>query len=217
MIGVPELTLQYAPALTPQNESRDHPGVQPEPAMAASRTTQSAADAEMAELCLRGDRSGFEQLYKAHGARMKSVAWNMLRNQQDAEDAVQDTFLKAQRSMHTYNGQSSFSTWVYRILVNTCTDTQRGRKRQTEELPENLSGREPNIPLRLALEHALGQLSEKHRTVFMLAEVEGFTHAEIASILNIPLGTSKGWLFEARRELQRLLSQGGSAALRRIR
>jgi RNA polymerase sigma-70 factor, ECF subfamily len=217
MIGVPELTLQYAPVLTPQNESRDYPGVQPEPAMAASRTTQPATDAEMAELCQRGDRSGFEQLYKTHGARMKSIAWNMLRNQQDAEDAVQDTFLKVQRSVHTYNGQSSFSTWVYRILVNTCTDTQRGRKRQTEELPENLTGREPNIPLRLALEYALGQLREKHRAVFMLAEVEGFTHAEIASILNVPLGTSKGWLFEARRELQRLLAQGGSAALRRVR
>jgi RNA polymerase sigma-70 factor (ECF subfamily) len=148
---------------------------------------------------------------------MKSIAWNMLRNHQDAEDAVQDTFLKVHRSIQTYNGRASFSTWVYRILVNTCTDTQRGRKRQTDELPENLTGRESNVPLRIALERALGRLSEKHRAVFLLAEVEGFTHSEIASILNIPLGTSKGWLFEARQELQRLLTQGEGDALRRTK
>lgn len=217
MIGVSELALPYAPALTPQDEKKDPSGVQPDAEMTASRALQPAPDAEMAELCLRGDRLGFERLYRTHGARMKSIAWNMLRNHQDAEDAVQDTFLKVQRSIHTYNGRSSFSTWVYRILVNTCTDTQRSRKRQTEELPENLAGRESNISLRIALERALSRLSEKHRAVFLLAEVEGFTHLEIASVLDIPLGTSKGWLFDARRELQRLLSEGGSAALRRIK
>ena len=190
--------------------------MQPEAQMAARRATEPASDAAMAELCLRGDRLGFERLYRTHGARMKSIAWNMLRNHQDAEDAVQDTFLKVQRSIHTYNGRSAFSTWVFRILVNTCTDTQRGRQRQTEELPENLSARESNVPLRIALERALGRLSEKRRAVFLLAEVEGFTHSEIASILDIPLGTSKGWLFEARRELQRLLSAEGDSGLRRI-
>jgi RNA polymerase sigma-70 factor (ECF subfamily) len=210
MIGVQELALQYAPALTPQGGEKDPSGVQPEAGMAAR-------EADMAELWLRGDRVGFERLYRTHGARMKSIAWNMLRNHQDAEDAVQDTFLKVQRSIHTYNGRSSFSTWVYRILVNTCTDTQRSRQRQTEELPDNLAGRESNVPLRIALKRALGRLSEKHRAVFLLAEVEGFTHSEIASILASPLGTSKGWLFEARRELQRLLSTGGDSALRRIR
>jgi RNA polymerase sigma-70 factor (ECF subfamily) len=217
MIGVPELALPYAPALKPQDEKKDPSGVQPAAGMDASRAIQPATDATMAELCLRGDRLGFERLYRTHGARMKSIAWNMLRNHQDAEDAVQDTFLKVQRSIHTYNGRSSFSTWVYRILVNTCTDTQRSRQRQTEELPENLTARESNVPLRIALRRALGRLSEKHRAVFLLAEVEGFTHSEIASILDIPLGTSKGWLFEARRELQRLLCTGGDSALRRIR
>ncbi len=217
MIGVPDFALNYASALTPQVEKEDFAGVQPEAEMTASRTLQSAPDAEMAELCLRGDRLGFERLYRTHGARMKSIAWNMLRNHQDAEDAVQDTFLKVQRSIHTYNGRSAFSTWVYRILVNTCTDTQRSRKRQGEELSENLTGRETNVSLRIALERALDRLSEKHRTVFLLAEVEGLTHLEIASVMDIPVGTSKGWLFEARRELQRLLSAGGNAELRRIK
>jgi len=217
MIGVLELELKYAPAPTPQFKKKDLSGLPPESEVAASCATQPASDAEMAELCLRGDRLGFERLYRSHGARMKSIAWNMLRNHQDAEDAVQDTFLKVQRSIHTYNGRSSFSTWVYRILVNTCTDTQRSRKRQTEELSENLAGRESNVPLRIALERALGLLGERHRAVFLLAEVEGFTHSEIASVLDIPLGTSKGWLFEARRELQWHLSQRKSAEPRPLK
>jgi RNA polymerase sigma-70 factor (ECF subfamily) len=182
--------------------------VKPVAEKVASIAPQPAPDAEMAESCLRGEMLGFERLYRTHGARMKSIAWNMLRNHQDAEDAVQDTFLKVQRSIHTYNGRASFSTWVFRVLVNTCTDTQRSRQHQSEKLPENLIGREPNVTLRIALERALCRLSEKHRAVFLLAEVEGFTHFEIASILDIPLGTSKGWLFEARHELQRLLFAG---------
>jgi len=219
MISVPELAIPFALAPSTETAERDFLGVLPGSEISASRTAQPAQDAAMAELCQRGDRRGYEQLYAAHSARMKSIAWNMLRNRQDAEDAVQETFLKVQRSIHTYNGQASFSTWVYRILVNTCTDTQRSRQRQTEELPENLTGRSPNVPLRIALERALGRLSERHRTVFLLAEVEGLTHAEIASILNIPLGTSKGWLFEARRELQRMLTMGsepGHTGLRKV-
>lgn len=219
MIGVPELVLEWAPTPTADTAEKDPSAVQPGSEIAASDPTRRAPDADMAELCRRGDKLGYERLYQLHGARMKSIAWNMLRNHQDAEDAVQDTFVKVHRSIHTYNGQASFSTWVYRILVNTCTDTKRSRQRQTEELPENLTSRDTNVSLRIALERALASLSERHRAVFLLAEVEGFMHSEIATILNIPLGTSKGWLFEARRELQRLLSMGsdsGRAGLRRI-
>ena len=217
MIGVAGLTLADTPVQTIQAAEKDLSGVQPEANTVPLGATQLAPDAEMAKLCLQGDRLGYERLYGAHGARMKSIAWNMLRNHQDAEDAVQETFLKVQRSIHTYNGRSSFSTWVYRVLVNTCTDVQRGRRRQIEELPENITGQETNVPLRIALQRALGRLSEKHRTVFLLAEVEGLAHSEIAAVLDIPLGTSKGWLFEARRELQRLLSGGDGAVLRRIK
>jgi RNA polymerase sigma-70 factor (ECF subfamily) len=219
MISVSELALPLLPAPPADRAEKDHSEVQPGSETTARRAAQASPDAEMAELCRRGDRAGYERLYREHGPRMKSIAWNMLRNQQDAEDAVQDTFLKVHRSIHTYNGQAAFSTWVYRILVNTCTDTQRGRQRQTEELPADLSARQPDVPLRVALRRALGQLSERHRMVFLLAESEGFSHAEIAEVMNIPVGTSKGWLFEARRELQRLLSNGpgpAGAALRRL-
>jgi RNA polymerase sigma-70 factor (ECF subfamily) len=136
---------------------------------------------------------------------MKSIAWNMLRNQEDAEDAIQDTFLRVHRSLHTYNGQAQFSTWVMRILVNVCRDVQRAR-RPSEELPASLPGRPSPAPLRLALQRAIDVLNPKQRTVFVLAEVEGFKHAEIAHMLGIAVGTSKGLLWEARKTLQDLLA-----------
>jgi RNA polymerase sigma-70 factor (ECF subfamily) len=147
---------------------------------------------------------------------MKSIAWNLLHNHEDAEDAVQETFLKVHRSIHTYSGQSAFSTWVYRILVNTCTDYQRSRKPQTEVPVESLVARAPSPTLRLALERALADLNERQRAVFLLAEVEGLTHGEIAAILSVAPGTSKGLLFEARRRLRELLDPN-TGPVRRFR
>lgn len=190
--------------------------MQPEPASTVTNSAARAADAEVCDLCRRGDRAGYERLYRAHGGRMKSIAWNLLHNHEDAEDAVQETFLKVHRGIHTYSGQSSFSTWVYRILVNTCTDYQRSRKRQTEEPAESLAARTPSPTLRVALERALAELNERQRAVFLLAEVEGLTHGEIAAILGVAPGTSKGLLFEARRRLRELLDPN-RGPVRRLR
>ena len=104
MIGVPELVLEWAPALTADRPKKDPSAVQPGSETTASDTTRRASDADLAELCRSGDKLGYERLYQLHGARMKSIAWNMLRNHQDAEDAVQDTFVKVHRSIHTYKG-----------------------------------------------------------------------------------------------------------------
>ena len=196
-------------SLTRTPRIQDVATVEPEPAasasITASKTASCATDAELCELCRRGDRAGYERLYHAHGGRMKSIAWNMLRNREDAEDAVQETFLKVQRGIQSYSGQSAFTTWIYRILVNTCTDYQRSRKRETEEPSESLTAQTPSPTLRLALERALSELNERQRKVFLLAEVEGMTHGEIAGILGVAVGTSKGLLFEARRTLRDLL------------
>ena len=190
--------------------------MQPEPVSTATDSAARATDAEVCELCRRGDHAGYERLYRAHGGRMKSIAWNLLHNHEDAEDAVQETFLKVHRSIHTYSGQSAFSTWVYRILVNTCTDYQRSRKPQTEVPAESLVARAPRPTLRLALERALADLNERQRAVFQLAEVEGLTHGEIAAILSVAPGTSKGLLFEARRRLRELLDPN-TGPVRRFR
>lgn len=166
--------------------------------------------------CRNGDLSAFEQLYQMHAARMKSIACNLLRNASDAEDAVQETFLKTYRGVANFKGSSSLSTWIYRILVNVCYDLRRRRGRSREISGETTPGHELDAPggvtdhpLRLTLEACLDRLSPRPRTVFVLFEVEGFRHREIAEILEIPEGTSKNLLFEAKRELRRLIFGSG--------
>jgi len=171
-------------------------------------------DAKLAQDCKSGCLAAYERLYNAHGARMKSIALNLLGNTSDAEDAVQETFLKIYRSVDRFKGESAFTTWIYRILVNASYDLMRKRQRRNPEVQEaelepgtlELSAASPaDHPLRLTLENSLKKLSDRTRTVFLLFEVEGFKHREIAEILNIPEGTSKNLLFEAKKELQRLL------------
>lgn len=168
---------------------------------------------------LPADRlAAFEELYAAHGPRLKSIACNLLRNPSRAEDAVQETFLKAFRSWDRFKGEAAEFTWLYRILVNTCLDEGRRTKRRREEQepeegtpPSSATGHDH--PLRLALETALGQIHHRARAVFVLAEVEGFTHREIGEILGIPEGTSKHALFEAKLDLRRLLRPVAPAAM----
>lgn len=171
-------------------------------------------DAALAAGCLALDMRAFEQLYRSQGARMKNLARNLLGTQGEAEDAVQETFLKVQRSIATYRGQSSFVTWVFRILVNTCHDLRRSRLRRKEQQPdearEGAKPPEPRAPgahpsLRMALERALAELTEHQRDVFLLYEVEGFRHAEIAGMLKISETASKNTLFQAKKNLRGML------------
>ncbi len=173
------------------------------------------AESELVRGCRGGSASAFEQLYATHGVRMKSIALNLLGDMSDAEDAVQEAFLKIYRGVGNFRSQSSFSTWIYRVLVNACYDLRRkrGRRQETPEIdvdPDGIDFRATatiDPPLRLALEKSLARLNDRNRIVFLLFEVEGFKHREIAEILSIPEGTSKNLLFEAKRELQRLLGQ----------
>ena len=171
-------------------------------------------DAALAAGCLAGNLSAFERLYALQGARMKNLARNLLGTQSEAEDAVQETFLKVQRSIATYRGQSSFVTWVFRILVNTCHDLRRSRmrrKEQSHDEPEEGSRQlEPRAPgahpsLRMALERALAELTRHQRDVFLLYEVEGFRHREIAGMLEISETASKNSLFQAKKNLRGML------------
>jgi RNA polymerase sigma-70 factor (ECF subfamily) len=163
------------------------------------------------------DLSTFEELYRSHGARMKSVACNILGNAADAEDAVQEAFLRVYRGMGAFKGTARLSTWMFRILVNACHDIGRQRRRRRDEtelgpeeqLPASTSLAVGDAPLRIALEKAMARLRPRHRDVFLLFEVEGFLHREIAEILDIAEGTSKALLFEAKRELQSALGAAG--------
>jgi len=170
-------------------------------------------DARLAAACQSGDVRAYERLYVLHGTRMKNLARNLLGSPVDAEDAVQETFLKIHRSVASFRGQSSFVTWTYRILINTCYDARRSRLRK-KEIANDDSGEnprpEPRAPgahpsLRMALERALAALTRHQRDVFLLYEVEGFRHAEIAGMLEITETASKNTLFQAKKNLRQML------------
>src|SRR5262245_36897925 len=177
-------------------------------------------DGALAAACQAGDLRGYERLYSLHGKRMKNIARNLLGNTTDAEDAVQETFLKVQRSIATYRGQSSFVTWTFRILINTCYDARRSRMRKKEvanEGTEESPMPEPRAPgahpsLKLALERALAKLTNHQREVFLLYEVEGFRHAEIAGMLEMSETASKNTLFQAKKNLRTMLEPPRSEA-----
>lgn len=181
---------------------------------------ERSQDADVAQACLRGDLRGYEELYRWQGRRMKNLARNLLGSQTDAEDAVQETFLKIQRSIASFRGQSSFVTWTFRILVNTCHDLRRARLRRKDQKNEDLASLTPaDMPrapgahpsLRMALERAVARLTAHQRDVFLLYEVEGFRHAEIAGMLEISETASKNTLFQAKKNLRALLEPPRSA------
>lgn len=197
-------------------EPSDDPAIRPGPALADAR----GEDVALASACRAGDLRAYERLYALYGARMKNIARNYLGNSIDAEDAVQDTFLKIQRSIGSFRGQSSFATWTFRILINTCYDARRSRMRKKEVASDETSGSprpEPRAPvaspsLRLALERALAELTRHQREVFLLYEVEGFRHSEIAAMLTITETASKNTLFQAKKNLRQMLEPPRSSA-----
>lgn len=167
-------------------------------------------EGDLVAACRRRDLRAFEQLYHEHGPRLKNVAYHIVGNRQDAEDAVQETFLKLYRAIGGFEGASSIGTWLCRIVINVCYDLARNRQRENgppEEVPPANPARPQQFALRVTLEDALRRINPRHRMVFVLFEVEGLRHAEIATILEIPEGTSKAWLFEAKKELKRLLTE----------
>jgi RNA polymerase sigma-70 factor (ECF subfamily) len=198
-----------------QRERRVEPFGKQAPAPDSVAETMRADDLALATACQSGDLQAYERLYSLHGARMKNLARNMLGSSTDAEDAVQETFLKVQRSVGSFRGQSSFVTWTFRILVNTCYDARRSRLRKrevaTDDEREDTAPRpEPRAAsahptLRLALERALAKLTRHQRDVFLLYEVEGFRHGEISEMLEISEAASKNTLFQAKKNLRQML------------
>src|SRR5436190_9507878 len=149
--------------------------------MTTSRMT-TTEDFRLAKGCAAGDTLIFEEIYRTHSDRMKSIAYNHLGNVSDAEDAVQETFLKVHRAASTYNGESAFTTWMYRVLINTCYDALRRRQRRIQStsmddaLPVERAGASVDEAKRMTLRKMLSELPEQRRTVFTLYEIEGLSH-----------------------------------------
>lgn len=184
-------------------------------------------EAALIERIRRGDRQAFRVLVDRYQRRVYTLALGFVRDPDEARDVSQEAFLKVYRHLDTFHGQSNFYTWLYRITVNLCIDLRRkaGRGNQSE-FDERIAHDEAGSPadqispgrlrfdpakalhnreLRERLNAALEQLSETHRSVLLLREVEGLSYKEIAEVLECPEGTVMSRLFHARRQMQQLL------------
>jgi len=166
---------------------------------------------ELVTLAQSGDERGFAGLVRLHQRRAYAVARSIVMTHEDAEDAVQDGFLRAHQALDRFDTAQAFGAWLNRIVANAALDLARRRKvRTTQELPASLSVpfRDPaeDAELRQRLVAALGELPERARAVIVLHDVEGYTHVEIGEMLDIPGGTARSDLHHARQRLRGLLS-----------
>ncbi len=177
------------------------------------------SDEELVREFIEGHQNVFETLFKRYERKVFNLALRMLKDPDSAYDIVQGVFLKAFKHLPRFKGQSSFSTWLYSITMNTCRDALKKAKRwQTSSLDECLSlSANPTQfePAKISqakedqkvLIEALGVLPHHLLEVILLREIEGLSYSEIAQVLNIPLGTVRSRLARARMELARYLQK----------
>ncbi|HEX3420556.1 MAG TPA: sigma-70 family RNA polymerase sigma factor [Candidatus Udaeobacter sp.] len=187
--------------------------------------------ADLVASAQRGEEWAFEALFIQHKQRVYALCLRMVGNTADAEDLTQDAFLQVYRKIHTFRGESAFSTWMHRIAVNTVL--MRLRKKTVNVMPleddtredeSNESPREygaPDLALtgaidRMNLTRALALLPAGYRQAFVLHDVEGYEHNEIAKLLGCTIGNSKSQLHKARVKLRKLL-QETNRELRRLK
>ncbi len=157
----------------------------------------------MLERLRRGDEAAFRQLYRLHTPRLFAIALRLLSRRADAEDVVQEAWLRAVRGLVGFRGESAFTTWLTGIVIRCALETLR--KRRPEQVGAAEGSVDPEPDLALDLERAVAALPDGYRTVLILHDVEGLTHDEIAGVLEIEPGTSKSQLFHARRALRHRL------------
>jgi RNA polymerase sigma-70 factor, ECF subfamily len=165
---------------------------------------------ELVGLALEGDPRGFAGLVRLHQRRAYTVARSIVLSHEDAEDAVQEGFLRAYQALDRFDPGQPFGAWVNRIVANAALDLARRKKvRNVEELsdamPSPFQDPAEDAELKARLKSALAKLPERSRAVVVLHDVEGFTHAEIGKLLGIPGGTARSDLHHARQRLRGLL------------
>lgn len=183
-----------------------------------------ATDLQLARSASHGDMGSFEELYKRHHRRVYSVCLRMLQNTSEAEDLTQDVFIQLYRKIGSFRGDSAFTTWLHRMTVNQVLMHFRKRtvkfEKTTEEgeTPDQIVTGTANpermrIVDKIALDNAIEQLPTGYKNVFVLHDVEGFEHEEVAKILGCSVGTSKSQLHKARLKLQKLLKKKANPRL----
>lgn len=172
------------------------------------------SDSELVDAVMAGDHSAFDALVTRHARRAFSVAYRVMGSTEDAEDLVQDAFIAALVKIDSFDASRSFAAWFYRILVNRGLDLRKARtRRQVEEIPECCAASNPSpldaletSELQEDLARALARLPPSQRLVFQLYDLEGFSGPEIAEMLDLPDGTARWQLHQARRALRDALS-----------
>lgn len=183
-------------------------------------------DKELVKKAQQGDLSAYDELMRRHQGKIYGLIYNMTSNQQDAEDLVQEVFLKGYKVLDRFQGKSSFYTWIYRIAVNrTINYVKQRRNRSALSLNDmdlsiendpayvELSSRESPFrdtslsEIQEKLNAALQTLSEKHRAVVVLHDIQGVPHEEIGKMMGCSSGTVRSRLFYARQQLQAELSE----------
>jgi RNA polymerase sigma-70 factor, ECF subfamily len=181
------------------------------------------AEADLVKMSQKGDMAYFEELVARYRDKIYARAYSMMRNEEEALDLSQDAWVKGWQRLAQFHGESSFITWMTRIVINLCLDQLRKQKRQRAESIEAMEeegGVERQMPvvnpnptagleraeLRLRIDRALGQLSEQHRTVMVLHEFEELEYKEIAKRMKCSIGTVMSRLFYARRRMASLLA-----------
>lgn len=167
----------------------------------------------MIERARAGDALAERALYDAHVDRVFRLAYRMTGDEELAKDFTQDAFVRAFTRLDGFRGEAAFSTWLHSIAVSVVLNGLRGikrrRQREVELHPELPVAREERLPepnLRKRMHAAIDSLSERCRTVFLMHDLEGYTHEEIGGALDIATGTSKATLFRARTKLRELLA-----------
>lgn len=168
--------------------------------------------------------AAFEELVARHRDKLYARAYSMMRNEEEAIDLSQEAWVKGWQRLRQFQGESSFATWMTRIVINLCLDQLRKQKRQRaesiEEMDEESGGVERHMPvitvnptaglerveLRERIDRAMGQLSYEHRTALVLHEFEELEYKEIAKVMGCSIGTVMSRLFYARRKMATLLA-----------
>lgn len=194
-----------------------------------AQTPVSADDNRLIADCLAGDTNAFGELVRRHQDRLYNAVYRFVGNTEDALDVVQEAFLSAYQSLDSFKGDALFSTWLYRIAVNTAISLKR-KKRVLARLPDRNGENglevadqselnQPGSAMERAeeqrkLHQALSRLSPEHRVVLVMKELEGQKYEDMAATLGVPIGTVRSRLHRARLELRELLERDETEARR---
>jgi RNA polymerase sigma-70 factor (ECF subfamily) len=169
-------------------------------------------DREAIEACRQGEREAFDRLVERYQRDVYRLCYRYVNNHQDANDMAQEAFLKAYRALKRFRGDSAFSTWLYRIAVNTCLNFRAARRVPQEELSEHLADGATGMAERMQedersaqVREAVARLPEKQRATLILKIYHDLTHEEVARVLGASVGTVKANLFHALGNLRKLM------------